>query len=101
MIVRIVKLTLDPANVDQFLDIFDQVREPIRDFEGCLYTEMLIDSVQSGIVFTYSHWKTEEDLEKYRKSELFQLTWSRVKPLFAAKAEAWTLHKQVDNPLDK
>jgi len=101
MIIRIVKLTLVPSKVEQFLEIFDTVREPIRSFPGCLYTEMLTDVSKSGIVFTYSHWNTEADLENYRNSELFQSTWARVKPLFAAKAEAWSLDRQVDNPTDK
>ncbi len=101
MIIRIVKLTLDPAKVDQFIEIFNEVYNQIRSFEGCIHNELLTDSLRRGIVFTYSHWDSVEALEKYRNSELFQSTWSRVKPLFAAKAEAWSLHKQPDKIVDK
>jgi quinol monooxygenase YgiN len=82
--------------VKQFLEDFEQVKEQIRSFPGCLYTEMLMDTASTGILFTYSKWNSPEDLENYRQSDLFQATWGRVKPMFAAKAEAWTLDKQVD-----
>lgn len=95
MIVRIVKLSLHPDKVNQFLDLFETVREQISSFEGCTYTEMLTDVEQSGVVFTYSLWDSPEALEKYRNSKLFKNTWSQVKPLFNAKAEAWTLNKLV------
>jgi quinol monooxygenase YgiN len=41
---------------------------------------------------THSHWKSEEALEQYRNSDLFQSTWSTVKPLFAARPEAHSYH---------
>jgi heme-degrading monooxygenase HmoA len=41
--------------------------------------------------FTISHWNSEDDLESYRNSYLFKNIWSKVKPLFAKKAEAWSL----------
>ena len=72
---------------------FDDVKEQIRAFEGCRHMELLTDPGGSGVVFTYSTWDDESCLEKYRNSPLFQSTWATVKPLFAAKAEAWTLNK--------
>ncbi len=97
MIVRIVKLTLKTDKLNGFLEAFESVKDQIRNFEGCLHTELLTDTENSGIIFTYSMWNTADDLERYRQSELFQSTWNAVKPMFAAKAEAWTLNKQVDN----
>ncbi len=96
MIIRIVKLTLDPLELDRFCEEFNNVKDRISAFEGCLYNELLIENSGSGVVFTYSHWNSEEDLEKYRSSELFKTTWTKVKQLFVAKAEAWTLNKHVD-----
>lgn len=96
MIVRIVKLTIDPARIRQFHDYYNAVEQKIRNFEGCQHAELLIHKKNDGIVFTYSLWETEEQLEAYRKSELFKSTWALVKPLFASKAEAWTLVRQED-----
>jgi len=45
---------------------------------------------KDNILFTYSKWNTPEDLENYRNSELFKETWSYVKQLFEARAEAWS-----------
>jgi (4S)-4-hydroxy-5-phosphonooxypentane-2,3-dione isomerase len=94
MIVRIVKLSLDPGQITQFLKYYNDVKEAIRSCEGCRHTELLTDVSGGGIVFTYSLWDAPEYLEKYRQSELFKTTWALVKPLFIARAEAWTLDKQ-------
>jgi|SRR5688572_33447575 len=93
MIVRIVKLSIEPDKIGLFMKCFDDVKEQIRTFEGCHHMELLTDPGGSGVVFTYSSWDSEQHLENYRNSSLFQATWARVKPLFAAKAEAWTLNK--------
>lgn len=97
MIIRIVKLSLDPSKLEVFLREFDSIKEQIRAFPGCSCTELLTETENSGIVFTYSHWNSIDDLEKYRNSEFFKSTWARVKPLFIARAEAWSLNKQVEN----
>jgi (4S)-4-hydroxy-5-phosphonooxypentane-2,3-dione isomerase len=96
MIVRIVKMTLYPDKLGEFLKEFDLVKKQIRSFKGCNATELMTDVAKSGVVFTYSLWDSTEDLEAYRNSELFKTTWSRVKPYFREKAEAWSLLKQDD-----
>ena len=93
MIVRIVKLSLAPEKVGQFLKSFDDVKDRIRSFQGCRHMELLTDRENSGVVFTYSTWDGITDLENYRNSELFRNTWLVVKPMFIAKAEAWTVNK--------
>ena len=93
MIVRIVKLTLEPGKIREFCDCYDSVEQSIRDFDGCRHAELLKHRKHDGVVFTFSLWETEAHLEKYRKSDLFIATWAKVKPMFAAKAEAWTLEQ--------
>ena len=61
--------------------------------EGCTHLELLNDTNTSNIFFTYSHWQTENDLNKYRKSELFKNVWGKTKVLFAAKPEVWSVKK--------
>lgn len=96
MIIRIVKLTLDPQKLEMFCEVFDNVKKQILAFEGCQYNELLKEQSESGVVFTYSHWNSAAELDNYRNSELFKDSWAKVKPMFAAKAEAWTLDKHVD-----
>ncbi len=92
MIIRIVKLSIVPAQIAQFKGEFDLVSGQIRNFHGCSHLELLEDINVPGLVFTYSYWEDEKSLQNYQASELFKSTWAKVKPLFNAKAEAWSLN---------
>ncbi len=96
--IRIVKMTFDPSKVDEFLNNFNQVKEKIRAFEGVEHLELLNDKNNSNIYFTYSIWKDDSFLEKYRQSELFKSVWAVTKPLFIEKAEAWSVNSLVKLP---
>lgn len=96
MITRLVKLTIDPLKVDEFLNNFDQVKNQIRLFDGCMHLELLSDTEAPGVLFTYSIWDSQSSFENYRDSELFRSTWRIVKPLFTEKAEAWSLERIAD-----
>lgn len=90
---RIVKLTFKKEKVNEFLNNFELSKDKIRAFEGCKGMYLLRDKKSEHVFFTYSEWEDEENLENYRKSELFKGVWSSVKPLFAEKAEAWSVEK--------
>jgi len=92
MITRIVKMKFKPENVEAFREIFDQSKKMISEFEGCLKLNLLKDSGDEFTYFTISLWNTENDLNNYRDSYIFKNTWSKVKPLFSEKAEAWSLN---------
>jgi heme-degrading monooxygenase HmoA len=96
--IRIVKMTFDPSKVDEFLNNFNQVKEKIRGFDGVEHLELLNDKTNSNIYFTYSIWKDESYLEKYRHSDLFKSVWAVTKPLFIEKAEAWSVDSLVKLP---
>ena len=95
MLIRIVKMTFDPAEVDNFLELFDCKKDRIRNFEGCTHLELLRDQNDKTIFFTYSYWKDAEALENYRQSELFKQVWTETKKKFAGRAEAWSLGQVV------
>ncbi len=92
MIKRVVCMPLLPGTETAFLEYFDKVKQDIRHREGCLGLEILRRE-EDGLVqiWTISMWRSETFLEAYRASSLFEQTWKAVKPLFAAKASAWTL----------
>lgn len=92
MVKRIVMMELKPGTQHLFHDIFTIVKEEIRSQKGCLGLELLrsTNKEETGI-WTISLWQSVDDLETYRASPLFQKTWADVKPLFASKANAWTL----------
>lgn len=78
-------------NRELFLDMFKHKKELIRNFPGCLGLKLLNDRANNCIFFTHSIWRSEEDLEKYRNSELFKETWAQTKTWFSAKPQAWSV----------
>jgi len=93
MFVRIVKMSFTEDNIATFLTNFETAKHKIRAFEGCQLLELYQDKHNSNVFFTYSYWNTEDDLERYRHSELFKGVWAKTKPLFNAKPEAWSVDK--------
>ena len=93
--IRIVKMTFNPSNVEQFLENFNHVKDKIRAVEGVNHLELLHDKNQSNILFTYSIWESEEYLMNYRNSDLFKSVWAKTKPLFSENAEAWSVDSIV------
>lgn len=90
MIVRIVKMTFRETEIDNFKSLFDEIKLMIRGFPGITHLECLQDQNDPRIFFTYSHWKSLEDLEEYRNSELFETTWTKTKAMFDDKPQAWS-----------
>lgn len=93
MFVRIVKLTFQEDKIEAFLANFEEIKQQIRNFEGNEFLELYQDKHDARIFFTYSYWRDEEALEKYRKSALFNEVWTYTKSLFADKPEAWSVNK--------
>ncbi len=91
MIIRIVKMTFEAGNVNDFLEIFSKAKSKIAGFDGCSDVQLLRDVQHPNIMFTYSTWKNPEALENYRQSELFASTWNKSKKLFCDKPEAWSV----------
>tara|TARA_R110002096_G_scaffold351893_2_gene544919 strand:+ start:374 stop:670 length:297 start_codon:yes stop_codon:yes gene_type:complete len=93
VLVRIVKMSFEPSKIEEFLANFETVKEKIRNFKGCNFLELYRDQNNTNIFFTYSYWNTEANLNTYRHSELFKNVWSKTKPLFNEKPEAWSVDK--------
>lgn len=93
LLVRIVKMSFQNDKIDEFLANFEVNKTKIRNFEGCQLLELYRDQNNTDTFFTYSYWKSEEDLNNYRNSDLFKGVWANTKPLFNAKPEAWSVNK--------
>ncbi|MFL9843420.1 putative quinol monooxygenase [Flavobacterium rhizosphaerae] len=98
MFVRIVKMAFTEEKVDEFLENFEKARHEIRNVKGNRLLELYRDRQHNNVFFTYSYWESEDDLENYRKSELFKEVWGKTKPLFSQKAEAWSVDKLITMP---
>jgi quinol monooxygenase YgiN len=95
MIIRIVKLTFKENGAEEFLRLFNERKHDIRHYDGCLHLEVWREEGKPNVLFTYSHWESEEALNGYRYSDFFRDTWSQSKPLFAERAQAWSVIREV------
>ena len=84
------------AGVEEFLQIFDKHKAAIRNFPGCSHLQLLKDADDATTYTTLSYWNDLQNLEKYRKSELFGQVWGRVKTLFAERSQAFSLEKFIE-----
>lgn len=96
--IRIVKMKFMPEHIQDFENLFESRKEKIRNFEGCVYLELWQDKSDKSIFYTYSLWSDSSFLESYRKSELFEDTWSTVKKWFSEKPHAFSATKLIHLP---
>lgn len=94
MFVRIVKMSFHQKYVADFLAMFDEKKQLIRNSVGCKLLELYQDKNNPDIFFTYSYWNDESDLENYRNSILFKETWKQTKTYFNDKPQAWSVDKK-------
>jgi heme-degrading monooxygenase HmoA len=91
-------MSFHQENIPKFLENFDLMKEKIRNAPGNRYLELYQDKNNPELFFTYSFWETEQDLENYRQSALFDDVWTFTKKLFNDKPEAWSVDKVVSLP---
>ena len=93
MLVRIVHMKFKAQETDAFLKNFDSIQSKIRSFKGCQKLELYRDQKDPTRFFTYSYWESEEDLNAYRLSPMFEEVWKKTKSMFSERAQAWSLDK--------
>jgi heme-degrading monooxygenase HmoA len=93
MLIRIVRMTFRPNELDAFEAIFAASKAQIQAFPGCQHVELLYDIDMPNARVTYSLWDSPDALENYRKSDFFRTTWAKTKVLFSEKAVAFSLGK--------
>ena len=74
--IRIVKLTILPSEIDTFKTFFKEHHQIITSFEGCNSVK-LVQSIENPCIF-------------FTLSETFKEIWAFAKSLFADSAEAWS-----------
>lgn len=88
-------MTFRTEEVPNFIALFNERKQLIRNFDGCTHLELWQDAHMPNVLFTYSIWQSETHLNHYRFSELFKDTWTQTKALFAEKAQAWSLLQKM------
>jgi autoinducer 2-degrading protein len=90
MVTRIVKLTFKESHIEEFLEFFETIKHKVNEYPGCMGMQLMQQKDNKLVVFTYSQWEKEEDLNSYRDSGTFGNVWPNIKPWFDARPEAWT-----------
>ncbi|UOQ74734.1 putative quinol monooxygenase [Hymenobacter cellulosilyticus] len=92
MLTRIVRMTFQPEKVADFLAIFRDSENKIRNMPGCQHLELWQDADMPNVYCTHSHWNSADDLNNYRRSALFGQVWPTTKALFAAPPLAFSVY---------
>ena len=82
------KLQFRESEIATFIRIFNENKLNVSNFNGCLGMRLLNDLQNPSIFYTYSQWESEDALNNYRKSTIFNTVWISIKPLFELPAEA-------------
>lgn len=91
MLIRYVRMTFQEDKTEAFQEIFESSKTKIRSMTGCQHLELMRDINQPNVFMTHSHWESETDLNNYRDSELFKVTWAKTKALFDEKPLAFSV----------
>ena len=91
MLIRIVKMHFQPEQRAAFLEMFNEIKDKIRAFEGCEHLELMEDYDDPNSFSTYSKWHDDKALNAYRESELFDIVWTKTKVMFSDKPVAFSL----------
>ena len=91
MITRIVKMVIKPEEVSSFVKHREKFTNKIRSFKGCVSHDFLKDKNVNNTFFSYSTWDSEQSIDTFRHSELFQ-SLKEINNRYYLKAEqAWTV----------
>jgi quinol monooxygenase YgiN len=91
MITRIVRMNFTEQGAKIFSELFEKHRVAMASVSGCLGLKLFCELAKPGSFATISKWESEDHLEAYRKSDLFNTIWQKIKPHFSEKAEAFSL----------
>jgi quinol monooxygenase YgiN len=93
MLIRVVRMYFKEENIQDFLTLFNESKDRIRNYDGCLRLDLLQDYNQEHILTTYSYWRDKKALDNYRHSAFFMENWSQMKKYFANKPVAFSCIK--------
>ena len=89
-ILRVVRMTLVPSEVDSFKSYFSHIQSEIMAMPGCRSVHLCVDKDAPHRLATFSIWDSEMDLNNYRKSEWFGQIWPQTKAKLERPVEATT-----------
>ena len=91
MLIRLVRLPASEASLPRLRAVLAEVMPTVRQQRGCTHLELLADHDQPTVLYTLSHWNSDNDLQRYRQSEIFAQVWPRLKAELGDRPSAVSL----------
>jgi quinol monooxygenase YgiN len=88
MLIRLVRMRIQPEEVEAFLALYREAAPIIGSQPGCRSVQLVREIDDWSAFATWSVWDDPAALEAYRASAFFRAFWPRVRALFRAPAEA-------------
>jgi len=84
-------MDFQPDKVEEFTAFFETIKDKIANMPGCHHLELCQDAKLGNVYFTFSKWESEDYLDSYRHSALFEEVWAKTKKMFGGKPLAYSL----------
>lgn len=90
-------MTFKPEKVEEFITVFERYKSKIKNAPGCTSLELIRNLDIPHQISTLSRWKSVQDLNNYRDSEIFKEVWPLTKIHFGAKpiAQSFSILTEV------
>ena len=79
MLIRLVRLPASAETLPALRATLTEVMPTVRQQPGCTHLELRADHAAPHVLYTLSHWQSDADLQRYRRSEMFGKVWPRLK----------------------
>ena len=91
MLIRLVRLPASPETLPALRATLAEVMPTVRQQAGCTHLELRADHDAPHVLYTLSHWESDADLQRYRRSEIFGKIWPRLKVHLRERPSAFSL----------
>lgn len=91
MILRIVKMEVDPHKLEIFNLFMKNLSEEKTKLEGCVHHDFFCDKKYINVYYSYTIWENVTFLKKYKKTPLFKEVVKTLKSLCMDEPYAWTV----------
>lgn len=91
MILRVVKMEVDPNNLDPFKRFMSNLSEEKSKMDGCVHHDFFSDKNFVNVYYSYTIWENVSYLKKYKKTPLFIEVKKVLRGLCQSEPYAWTI----------
>ncbi len=98
MILRVVKLKVDPRKMEAFQLFMENLHDEKLRLNGCLHFDFFNERQNPNIFYSYTIWEHEKFLKQYKKTDLFKEVVQTLRELCIDEPQAWTIQNVFNQP---